>query len=519
MIMKPSPRLPASASSFLRWPPTLRQRHRLAAAAVVVATTSAACAVPRPGSDRGGDTEGNLVDLWLEPEAPLDAAMPVTRVHLRAAGPIDTTGLHIFRGELSQSQLDDLAEGHASAGVTARMLPAVAWSDAQDPGHAIVAPGEVLDPGSDFTLVATAPPVVRTLSVTNAEPPMLRRAWPPPDIAETAVGAIWCGDEPLPPVDEPAVLEPHGPEGALLRGAMASSQGLRCVRFDALDDGAGADLGPYAPPLAVSSGEHLQLAALEPTQLVKAALGGDVPPLACQSGEIPFGRGCAHVDDDRLRLRTPAEPLMWSVLGGGLDVVVSSAPGESFVIYPLPPGSPLTFSVIVLDAGMNRWDAAVAATTTAARAHLVINEVLANPVGDEPAQEWVELYNDGLAAGDLADCVLLDPGGKTPLPPTTVAPGSYVLLVNESFDASPDFDLAPAPGTVVVRVPKLGKNGLNNQGEPLILRDGLGHDLSRFEPDVGPEAGRSVARVSPHAPDDAATSYVLAATPTPGAVN
>ena len=33
--------------------------------------------------------------------------------------------------------------------------------------------------------------------------------------------------------------------------------------------------------------------------------------------------------------------------------------------------------------------------------HVVINEVLANPVGGEPAQEWVELYNDGRAPAVL----------------------------------------------------------------------------------------------------------------------
>jgi len=62
------------------------------------------------------------------------------------------------------------------------------------------------------------------------------------------------------------------------------------------------------------------------------------------------------------------------------------------------------------------------------RAHLVLNEVMANPGWPEPAQEWVELYNDGagdvVARGLRARKML---GGRVALPDAMLAPGAFAL--------------------------------------------------------------------------------------------
>jgi hypothetical protein len=152
-------------------------------------------------------------------------------------------------------------------------------------------------------------------------------------------------------------------------------------------------------------------------------------------------------------------------------------------------------------------------------AHVVINEVLANPIGEEPDQEWVELYNDGARAAFLADYRLIDIGGEVVLPALYLPPGGYALVVNDSFDADSPYDPRPDEHAIVLRVPSLGKNGLNNQGEPLELVRGPSQVVSRFPPEPKPKAGHSVVRLHPAALDELPTSFARSELPTPGAAN
>ena len=76
---------------------------------------------------------------------------------------------------------------------------------------------------------------------------------------------------------------------------------------------------------------------------------------------------------------------------------------------------------------------------------------------------------DGHAPADLEGYSLLDGGGTTPLPTATLLPGRFALIVNEAFMDSGGVDVPPAPGTLLLRVPHLGKNGLSNAGEPLTI--------------------------------------------------
>ena len=106
--------------------------------------------------------------------------------------------------------------------------------------------------------------------------------------------------------------------------------------------------------------------------------------------------------------------------------------------------------------------------------------------------------------------------GGTPLPDVLVPPGARVLIVNEGYDATGKWDPAPATDTLVVRVPKLGKDGLSNEGEPLELVLASGEVSSRF-PAIKAKAGRSVYRLSVKSLDEFAMSALGASTP--GAAN
>src|SRR5262249_22468702 len=128
------------------------------------------------------------------------------------------------------------------------------------------------------------------------------------------------------------------------------------------------------------------------------------------------------------------------------------------------------------------------------RSHVVVNEVMANPAGPEPAEEWVELYNDGGDTENLAGYTLDDGTAATSLPEAELAPGAFALVVAQAYVADDGVDPAPSPSARIVRVRMLGQNGLSNDGERLVLRDASGAPLSVF-PRVKTKNGVSVARV------------------------
>jgi hypothetical protein len=342
----------------------------------------------------------------------------------------------------------------------------------------------------------------------------LPRVWPPPDEAATAGLAIWCGDGSIPFADAPARLAPGGPSGWLRAGAAATARGAACVRFES-DDGEPAAAGPaLAPPAIDAAGAAI---GLDPRPIAVEAELEPTAAIPCGLGDLAFGPGCAKVSDDRLRVAVPeGGPLLWSVSGGGVDRIAVPAPGEAFVVDGLRPESLVTLGVITIDAAGGSAEWTVSFTTSAPMPHVVVNEVLANPLGLEPDQEWVELFNDGSAPADLDGYVLEDLGGATPLPAATLAPGGYALVVNDTFVEDDDIAPRPAPGTLVLRVPALGKNGLTNAGERIVLRASGGEVLSTMPPTPKPKPGMTVARVAPRAPDEATSSFVVAE-PTPGA--
>jgi hypothetical protein len=241
--------------------------------------------------------------------------------------------------------------------------------------------------------------------------------------------------------------------------------------------------------------------------------------LSCTDEEVELGPGCAAVEDDRMTLRAPDSAMLWVISGGGLDLAFATEPGASRVVKGLPPSSEVTLTVETLYASGVWSSADVVIATAAPRPHFVLNEVYANPIGPEPDQEWVEIVNDGSVGGDLEGFVVEDIGGPTVLPAAFVGPGAIAVIVNEAFSADGEYDTAPASAAVLVRVEKLGKNGLSNSGEPLKLSRNDGTVISRFPALPKPKAGASVSRVTPEAPDGEERSFVLSTAPTPGASN
>ncbi len=133
---------------------------------------------------------------------------------------------------------------------------------------------------------------------------------------------------------------------------------------------------------------------------------------------------------------------------------------------------------------------------------VAISEVLANPAGPEPRQEFVEILNLGATAVELEGWWITDDPGRQgdPLPPVSLAPGAVGLVVPSGYDPQGGADPAPAPAAVLISLQSgtLGSGGLSNSGEPVLLLTPQGQVASAYggQPDSGatPANGQSVRR-------------------------
>jgi hypothetical protein len=463
--------------------------------------------------------------IELEPAAPLDAAPPVLRIHLRlgavATDQVDLSRITVVRGEVGPGHLRQIERGELSKALSKRVVPASLWLDETDTGEAwaIVAPTVPLAPGETYTVVGGTPPSPHEIRIAAAEesPPVLPRVWPPIDFGATLTAGVWCGEAPLPESAAAADLMPGGPHGELKRGAV-DGIGARCLRFEAAPGAMPTELGERSfvgPPAA---GGEPPVVSLDPRPFVLETEPAPAAAAACEPDEVQFGPGCAHVMDDRIRVRAAEAPLLWAIAGERLDEVVTTRAGEPFVLTPLPPLSAVALAVATVDNAGRVERHALSTTTLAPMPHVVINEVLANPLGSEPAQEWVELYNDSSVPASLDGYVLSDVGAETALPSASLAPGAYALIVNEAYADDDELDPPLPPEALLLRVPRLGNHGLSNSGEPLKLMDAGGAVLSRSPALPASRAGMSLSRVKPHAPDGLAVSFV-SSWPTPAREN
>lgn len=463
------------------------------------------------GQGGGGDAGTHVV---IEPPAGLDAVPRVLRVRVAITGHvIDPALVALVRGTVGPAQLRQVAQQKVSAALARHVVAALAWSE----GDAVVlAPTVPLEPGASYTLAVGKPPETVALTVAPSDAvPLLARVWPPASGAAGAF-AIWCGDGRLPRFDDAVSLWPGALPGWIRRGAVSAGAGEHCLRLEPAQDG-GTD-ARVAPPLLAAAAEPSVHVRLDPGPIRASGATASVVPLVCEADETAFGPGCARLADDRLYGRSPATPVLWAVAGAGVDAVIAVGAGDPFVIAGLPPSTDLTLDVAAVDARGTVLRMLLTAATLAPMPHVIINEVLADPLGTRPRQEWVEIVNDGPASADLDGYTLVDGSGDTALPPATLAPGAYALLVNETFAEQDGVDPVPVPGTLLLRVPHLGKHGLSRTGEALVLRDGGGNVVSRFLGAPRPKAGSSVARRVVTSPDALPAAFALA-TPSPGRKN
>jgi hypothetical protein len=223
------------------------------------------------------------------------------------------------------------------------------------------------------------------------------------------------------------------------------------------------------------------------------------------------------------------EPATGTVILTSGDVTTSSPAGTGLTSFDvavpvasLPPASAATVVVRAVDrAGNTAESAPLAWQTPAALPPLAITEVLANPLGPEPAQEWIELRNLGAEAVDTSGLSVADSRGADALPAATLDPGAYALVATSAYDPGNGADPPPRAGTPLLRVDsRIGADGLSNGGEVvrLLLGDAVVSSYGGWV-DVSSSAwaGHSVHRLVESACDRKDAWNHTPMEPTPGA--
>jgi hypothetical protein len=474
---------------------------------LLVSALLSACA---PGFDIP-NLAPNEIATAIEPFGSVEGAPEVLR--LRLDGALGRSALHDFRlfeGDLSDYHLGRVRARELPKTLLEREVPLVVWAE---PKAVVAAPVRVLASGR-HSLVTPELGLVAAFEVVPSGLPRLERLWPSDDSASSSGLAIYCGDG-APLVSFGSVtLAPSGVLAELAAGL--DERGLfsrECVRLSAAPSAVPLPENALLLPPLLAAG-----AALEPVPLI--ARRADVPPPSCEGAEFPLGPACALIDDDRLTLRAASQASLWA-LEAPSTLLGIATPSASLVVRGLEPGKEARVRGRAFDSAGTTYDVDSSVTAAPRREHLVINEVLANPVGPEAKGEWVEIVNDGTTLVELEGFELLDSGGSARLPAGLLAPAEFALLVAAEFAPDPELDLPPAPGTRLLRLETLGKGGLANAGELLRLVNAEGAVLSRFPALPPPASGQSLARRSPASPDAEAASFGAHADPgaSPGTEN
>jgi hypothetical protein len=242
----------------------------------------------------------------------------------------------------------------------------------------------------------------------------------------------------------------------------------------------------------------------------------------CERDEQRIAGFCLLRGDTSLRVRAfLSASAIVELDAGGMSARALASRAE--VVLRLAGLEPDTFYTLQMQA--TGLDGATHTVDTLVRTHpplapVSITEVRADPLGPDPDQEYVELYNYGAEPQALTGMRLADdPSREGDLISSAIrlAPGGRVLLVPERFEAAALNGDAPIPaGVPLVRLSgPLASGGLTNSGEPLFLRDAEGRRLSAV-PALAGAAGRCPQRTGTDPRADDPGGFALRALCTPG---
>jgi hypothetical protein len=503
------------------------------------AATAGCITTPVPGQAADSDALKLQLAVLDARDAPADGLdMPrrprlvlTTQPALDPAGP----GPMLFEGPADPELLRDLERMPLTAASARRLVPS---SIRYQNDAARLLPDKTLARGAVYTLAVprAALPSDARAGLTQAWTRALRTAdtpgagaavscvFPPDGAAAVATQldfAVLAFDGSIEGIDAGVWLEDS-------RGWAVPAQ-VESVPCAALETGADTcvRLTPERALTALSryalrTGRSLRDAHGAEVEAVAASFStgseADTPRLEWQLGDCALDQtatavGCALIGDRGIQLHLrPNAPARVTLqldeqrvarLAGGLPLDVS--------FDNLEPNTQHVLLVTASAAGSETQVVDIALTTATELATLSITEVLADPFGSEPAQEYIELLNYGAQPIALRGCSLSDKAdelGTRIEHDATLPPGARALLVSEAFEIDSPLDAPPAPGAILVPVgAALTRSGLANTGEALFLRDPQQHRLSAAPATPPPRTGVCNARVSADPRDGAPGTF------------
>lgn len=178
--------------------------------------------------------------------------------------------------------------------------------------------------------------------------------------------------------------------------------------------------------------------------------------------------------------------------------------------------------IVISDVNGNEYKTSLAVKANG-KSPVVITEVLADPRGTEPNQEFIEIINIGDKPIDLSNWMIDDNGDQNGdlIPAGTILEAGRVgILVAPSFDSASAEDPAPAPNTLIIKLTdSIGIAGLkNSEAESVELYNADGDLISFYDGNLGaPKLGISASRLYAEIPDGNSSAFVSASS-TPGMV-
>jgi hypothetical protein len=157
--------------------------------------------------------------------------------------------------------------------------------------------------------------------------------------------------------------------------------------------------------------------------------------------------------------------------------------------------------------------------------HLVVNEVyydVGSGKGNDPDNEWVEIYNPTDLAVDISGWKICDNYYCDTIPVPTLIPAKGFAVITGYASTWGNWTI-PSEAVKIVLGSNIG-NGLRDDGDRVILKNAsdaiidamsYGDDATYFELPLSGK-GKSLARIVKGYDTDSATDWVINATPNPG---
>ena len=260
-------------------------------------------------------------------------------------------------------------------------------------------------------------------------------------------------------------------------------------------EGGDEDDSPVGPPDTDASD-------LEPPGIV---------PAACGAGESAVEQFCVAVGPASASIRfSTDEPAVVSLNSGagGYCGLISEAWSTDHhgAVSDLVAETASKVTIGIEDVNGNRAEVDIEISGLDGPA-VVITEVLADPYGTEPNQEFVEIVNIGGDEIDLGGWMIddnADSNGDLIPDGAILGPGAVAVLVPAAYDPLEGQDPSPVQSCEIIYLESsIGSNGLkNSDAESIELYDATGSLVSQYRGQTGaPKEGCSAVRLAAELPD------------------